>query len=416
MRTIRKDLERTLELSTNRITEFGYLYFETNEEGFITSANPNITTYLGYPINELIGHHFGLILTDNPKHTFTHAFQEVRDGSGPQHLTGVVMKDRDGVQWTVEGTIASVRSPNDGVNVIACMLRDSSERVRSEEALIKAKETAERELEIGREIQASFLPKELPEIDGWQIASYFQAARMVSGDFYDAFKLNTTKKVGLVVADVCDKGVGAALFMGLFRSLTRAFADQPNSLSWMDVLSDDAENEPEGNALGRRRSMLSAGTAALKSTVQQTNDYIAENHGETSMFATMFLGMLDPNSGQLMYINAGQHDALLLNPGGGLQRLSATGPAVGLMPDMSFRIESVTLRPGGMLLAYTDGLPDAMNSKRQFFGQDQIERIFNEAAGSAHEMVTKISSAVQEHMVGADPFDDVTFMVVQRAM
>jgi sigma-B regulation protein RsbU (phosphoserine phosphatase) len=296
------------------------------------------------------------------------------------------------------------------------MLRDSSERVRSEEALIKAKETAERELEIGREIQASFLPKELPEIDGWQIASYFQAARMVSGDFYDAFKLNTTKKVGLVVADVCDKGVGAALFMGLFRSLTRAFADQPNSLSWMDVLSDDAENEPEGNALGRRRSMLSAGTAALKSTVQQTNDYIAENHGETSMFATMFLGMLDPNSGQLMYINAGQHDALLLNPGGGLQRLSATGPAVGLMPDMSFRIESVTLRPGGMLLAYTDGLPDAMNSKRQFFGQDQIERIFNEAAGSAHEMVTKISSAVQEHMVGADPFDDVTFMVVQRAM
>jgi serine phosphatase RsbU (regulator of sigma subunit) len=134
------------------------------------------------------------------------------------------------------------------------------------------------------------------------------------------------------------------------------------------------------------------------------------------MFATMFLGMLDPNSGQLMYINAGQHDALLLNPGGGLQRLSATGPAVGLMPDMSFRIESVTLRPGGMLLAYTDGLPDAMNSKRQFFGQDQIERIFNEAAGSAHEMVTKISSAVQEHMVGADPFDDVTFMVVQRAM
>jgi serine phosphatase RsbU (regulator of sigma subunit) len=162
--------------------------------------------------------------------------------------------------------------------------------------------------------------------------------------------------------------------------------------------------------------MLSAGTAALKSTVQQTNDYIAENHGDTSMFATMFLGMLDPNSGQLMYINGGQHDALLLNPGGKLQRLSATGPAVGLMPGMSFRIESVTLLPGGLLLAFTDGLPDAMNAERRFFGQDQIERIFNQAAGSADEMVANLSSAVQKHMAGADQFDDVTFMVVRRAM
>jgi sigma-B regulation protein RsbU (phosphoserine phosphatase) len=315
----------------------------------------------------------------------------------------------------VEGSLASVDGKEGSSDKFACMLSDSSNRIRSERVLIKAKEAAERELEIGREIQASFLPKELPRVAGWQIASYFKAARMVSGDFYDAFILNTTKKLGFVVADVCDKGVGAALFMGLFRSLIRAYADQPYSLSWMDVLSEDVQDtDGQSEGLGRRRAMLSAGTAALKSTVQQTNDYIARNHGDASMFATMFLGMLDPASGQLMYINGGQHAALLINPGQELRHLSNTGPAVGLMPGMSFHIETVAIEPGGMLLTYTDGVPDAMDPERAFFGQERIEDIFRQGAGSAEGMVARLGSAIQEHIADADQFDDVTFMVLER--
>jgi sigma-B regulation protein RsbU (phosphoserine phosphatase) len=94
---------------------------------------------------------------------------------------------------------------------------------------------AEHELEIGRKIQASFLPEELPKPAGWEIASKFKAARIVAGDFYDAFTLVGGKRIGLVVGDVCDKGVGAALFMAIFRSLIRAFADQHYSLGWMDI-------------------------------------------------------------------------------------------------------------------------------------------------------------------------------------
>ncbi len=414
MNLSKKGIGRNLELSIDRITELGYLYFETSQDGLITRVNRNFSSLLGYPEDEVTGQHLRRVLAADQIGTFANAFQSACEGGGPQQLTGVVLKDKVGTQWIVEGTIASIEAKGESEDIFACMLRDSSERARSDQVLIEAKQTAERDLEIGRDIQASFLPKELPEIEGWQIANYFQAARMVSGDFFDVFKLNTTKKVGLVVADVCDKGVGAALFMGLFRSLIRAFADQPYTLSWMDVLSDDAGEKSGSSALDRRRSMLSAGTAALKSTVQQTNDYIAKNHGETSMFATMFLGMLDPKSGQLMYINGGQHAALLLNPGEQLQRLSSTGPAVGLMPGMSFRIETVAIRPGGLLLAYTDGLPDAMDTERRFFGQENVERIVNESAGSAEAMMTKLGSSVEAHTAGADQFDDVTFMVVRR--
>ena len=140
----------------------------------------------------------------------------------------------------------------------------------------------ERELEIGREIQMGFLPEELPQADGWEIAAYLKAAREVAGDFYDAFML-PDGTIGLVVADVCDKGVGAALFMTLFRSLIRAAA------------TTDGFGESAGSTAEVR----------LQHTIELTNNYIAETHGSTGMFATVFFGILDPRSGLLTYINGG---------------------------------------------------------------------------------------------------------------
>ncbi len=143
----------------------------------------------------------------------------------------------------------------------------------------------ERELEIGREIQQSFLPDELPQPAGWEIAATFQPARQVAGDFYDAFPLAGGSRIGLVVADVCDKGVGAALFMALFRSLLRAFA----------------ERAFDGDA-------ASANGPRLLSTVVATNDYIARTHGRSNMFATAFVAVLDPGNGSVAWVNAG-HEA-----------------------------------------------------------------------------------------------------------
>ncbi|HEV8610636.1 MAG TPA: response regulator, partial [Thermoanaerobaculia bacterium] len=141
-------------------------------------------------------------------------------------------------------------------------------RLRDKERLWA--KSMERELDIGREIQASFLPDELPRVAGWEIAARFSPARQVAGDFYDAFPLGSGVQIGIVVADVCDKGVGAALFMALFRSLIRAFAER--------AFADSSSSDP----------------ARIQSTIVSTNDYIARTHGSANMFATLFFGVLDP--------------------------------------------------------------------------------------------------------------------------
>src|SRR5512136_2504622 len=150
----------------------------------------------------------------------------------------------------------------------------------------------ERELEIAREIQMSFLPSKLPQVAGWEIAAYFKAAREVAGDFYDAFLL-PDGNLACVIGDVCGKGVGAALFMTLFRSLIRATAT-----------SDLARRDPDLNALSPAE--------CLQHVVAFTNRYVAHTHGAAGMYATLFIGLFNPQTGLLTYINGGNEPALLV--------------------------------------------------------------------------------------------------------
>ncbi|MDE3089520.1 MAG: response regulator, partial [Chloroflexota bacterium] len=151
----------------------------------------------------------------------------------------------------------------------------------------------ERELEIGREIQFSFLPDALPQPPGWEIAARFLPARQVSGDLYDVFALHGDAQIGLVIADVCDKGVGAALYMALFRSLLRVTSN-------LDYFADR-----------HRPSAPSNPAANLKNAVALTNNYIARTHEQASMFATLFFGILDPATGALIYINGGHQPPII---------------------------------------------------------------------------------------------------------
>src|SRR6185436_15575783 len=191
----------------------------------------------------------------------------------------------------------------------------------------------ERELEIGREIQLGFLPDALPTAEGWELRAHFRPARQVAGDFYDAFAL-PGGRVALVLADVCGKGVGAALFMALFRSLLRALG------------------ETEFAAAATTRDALCA-------TVQGTNDYIARTHDRANMFATAFVAVLDPATGALEYVNAGHEPPAIIGAGGVRARLAPTGPALGLMPGLAFGVSTERLAAGETLFAYTDGVVDA---------------------------------------------------------
>jgi phosphoserine phosphatase RsbU/P len=274
-------------------------------------------------------------------------------------------------------------------------------------------ESMKRELEIGRAIQQGFLPREMPAVPGWDIAARFQPARQVAGDFYDVFTLPGGRALALVVADVCDKGVGAALFMALCRSLLRAtaiqrFAAAPEPATTLAATPVDGGDGAAGPA------------GALGYTVAFVNDYIAGIHAQANMFATLVFGILDPTTGELLYVNAG-HDAPLVVSGAEVRAaLPPTGPAIGLMPGLPFAVARATLRPGDLLLAYTDGVTDARGAAGDAFGEARLRETVTAAAGSpgspgsAAGVVAALLAAVEAHAAGAEPFDDVTLLAVRR--
>jgi serine phosphatase RsbU (regulator of sigma subunit)/uncharacterized protein YigA (DUF484 family) len=253
----------------------------------------------------------------------------------------------------------------------------------------------ERELEIGREIQAGFLPETLPRVAGWEIAASLMSAREVAGDFYDAFEL-PDGTIGLVIADVCDKGVGAALFMTLFRSLIRITASQ-EFYQHADSLS------------------VSLATAErLQRAISLTNNYIAETHYDSGMFATLFFGILDPRDGKLTYVNGGHEPPLIIHSGQVRESLCKTGPAVGALADCRFNVSAVQFHPGEMLIAFTDGAHEAKSPQGEFFGRERLLDIFRQYGQSADEMVKAIETKLRDHIDSATQFDDITLLAVRR--
>ena len=256
-----------------------------------------------------------------------------------------------------------------------------------EHAYLKA---LERELEIGRDIQMSFLPSELPQADGWEIAASLRAAREVAGDFYDAFTLGANGGICLVIGDVCDKGVGAALFMTLFRSLLRFTMGATNMFG---------ERSP---------------AAKLKYAVTLTNNYIADTHGDTGMFATIFFGLLEPQKGVLTYINAGHEPPVIFKQDGIQKRLPSTGLAVGVIPDWEFKVEQVLINPGDLLFAFTDGAPEMNNPAGDFFGKERLLELARVNARSASGVVAEINTQLIDYIGDGNQFDDITLMAVKR--
>jgi serine phosphatase RsbU (regulator of sigma subunit) len=290
----------------------------------------------------------------------------------------------------------------------------------------------EHDVEIARRIQQNFLPRELPRTRNWEIEARFYPARMVAGDWYDAFHMANKRKIGFLVADVCDKGLPAALFMALSRSLIRSFSQQNQSLSWMDTVqfqSDDWVQSFRSNlkpakeadqALvprtdDRHNSSLSAGTTSLKSAVKLTNRYILDNHADSNMFFTLFFGVLDPTSGNITYINAGHNAPFVVDSQGKIKaRLKPGGPAVGIMPGADFEIRQVDLDPGDIMYVFTDGVPDAANPAGERFSDKRLAELIQQQPGiSAKELLDLVDKTVFGHIKDAVQFDDITMMAVR---
>jgi phosphoserine phosphatase RsbU/P len=237
----------------------------------------------------------------------------------------------------------------------------------------------ERELQMARDLQRSLLPQQAPQVPGWRFIARWQPARQVAGDFYDF--IPSPGGLGLVIADVSDKGMAAALFMALSRSILRASLSQ----------------------------------AAPVDGISQANRLICAD-AANGMFVTLFYGLLDPATGELTYVNAGHDPPLLYRAAtDDWQTLSPTGPALGLDEQMTYRQRTIRLEPGDFILLYTDGVTDALNEQQQEFGRDRLSRtVAAERLAPASRLVDTLEQALYTFVGGSEPFDDVTLLLVKR--
>jgi serine phosphatase RsbU (regulator of sigma subunit)/anti-sigma regulatory factor (Ser/Thr protein kinase) len=249
--------------------------------------------------------------------------------------------------------------------------------VREKRAQDLERERIEQELHVARLIQQTLLPKELPQLPGWQISSYYQPARAVGGDFYD-FLYFDDGRLGLVIGDVTDKGVPAALVMATTRSILRSTA----------------------------HAAISPGKV-----LEQTNDLLHQDI-PPNMFVTCLYAILDPASGRLEYANAG-HDLPYLSHAGQVSELRATGMPLGLMPGMDYEEKTITLTPGESILFYSDGLVEAHNERRQMFGFPHLAKLLEEVPGGTPVIDYLLAELASFTGPEWEQEDDVTLVTLQ---
>jgi serine phosphatase RsbU (regulator of sigma subunit)/anti-sigma regulatory factor (Ser/Thr protein kinase) len=250
--------------------------------------------------------------------------------------------------------------------------------VRQQQAEARTRERLEQEMKVARVIQETLLPKEIPVISGWEAAAYWQPARAVGGDFYDFIDL-PDDRLGLVIGDVTDKGVPAALVMATTRSILRGAAERFAS---------------PGEVLGRVNNLLCGD--------------IPRN-----MFVTCLYAILDPKTGHLCYANAG-HNLPYRRSAQGIDELRATGMPLGLMPEMPYDENETQLSPGESVLFYSDGLVEAHNSQREMFSFNRLKELVRVHPGGSklvEFLLTELANFTGDDW---EQEDDVTFVTLER--
>ena len=245
-------------------------------------------------------------------------------------------------------------------------------------------EQISRELVMAGKIQADILPEQVPLIDGWDVAAKLLPARETSGDFYDFIQL-TDRKWGIVMADVTDKGMGAAIFMALSSTLLRTYASRFPTLP-----------------------------AFTLNTVSER--ILSDTRG--GMFVTMFFGVLEPHTGRLVYANAGHPPAYLVSGRPGkesYERLRPTGMALGVSEHAQWKQKVVRLNPGDYLILYTDGITETQNVRGDFFGEERlVDVVFANIGCSASEMLDILLAEVRRFSSDSHRQDDIALIVIQR--
>lgn len=313
-----------------------------------------------------------------------HLKADVRTRDAPIIFLSALDATQDKVSAFAVGGVDYVTKPFQNEEVLARVKTHLALR-RLQTQLQDANEKMGRELALAGEVQASFLPRRLPHVDGWQLSVTLEPARETSGDFYDV-NLLPNGRLGILVADVVEKGVGAALFMALSWILIRTYAAEY-----------PAQPERVLSTVNRR-------------ILEDTN---------ANQFVTAFYGILDPATGALAYCNAGHCPPCLVSAqdGENAQRLSRTGLPLGIFADRTWEQRSVRLDPGDVLVLYTDGITEARSECETFYGEERlletVKSNLGRPAGDIRDAVMTDLHLFVENAPNAQR-DDIALAVVVR--
>ncbi len=313
-------------------------------------------------------------------------------------VLGVLLLDRDSATtpWTPRQMTIATGIASQAASAIESSLL--AQKAMEQERLTQ-------EMRVAREIQTSLLPNSAPKLSGWDIAAAWRAARAVGGDFYDFWMVgdqgskdagrafldsgrsgagvsaDDRSQFGFVIADVSDKGVPAALFMALSRSLMRAAS---------------LDGSPPAIAVGR------------------ANRWIARD-SQSGMFVTLFYGLLDPATGRLQFTNGGHNPPLLMRNGGTTETLGTSGIALGVIEEALYRESQVLLGENEIVVCYTDGVTEAINADEEEYGVARLTAVAERFRDRPAEvMVQAILSDLAAHTGERPAFDDVTLVVLKR--
>ncbi|QRN83589.1 GAF domain-containing protein [Chloroflexota bacterium] len=239
----------------------------------------------------------------------------------------------------------------------------------------------EREFQLAREIQQTFLPSQIPPMPGWEMDVRWNTAHQVGGDFYDYFLL-PDGRLAVIIADVSNKGLAASLYMTVTRTLIKAAALEYTSPA---------------------------------RTLERVNELLLMN-SQNGLFVTTFYGLLDLTDGVLTYTIAGHNPPLVLHKlANQVEELNKGGIALGALPDIHLEDRSLTLDKGDCLMLYTDGVTEAFNNDDEMYGTDRLFKLLQSACGaSAHQLLTLLDEDLQEFRKSAPLSDDTTILAVCR--
>jgi serine phosphatase RsbU (regulator of sigma subunit) len=273
----------------------------------------------------------------------------------------------------------TIRRQLPAVQSLAAQVASAIHQARVYQETLTMEKTLQ-ELSLARSIQASFLPESIPQLPGWQLTATLEPARQIAGDFYDFINL-PDGKLGIVIADVADKGLGSALYMALSSTLIRTFADE--------YYRDPAR------------------------VLKTANQHILRN-ARANLFVTVFFSVLEPTIGLLHYANAG-HTPPFLVGSEGIKALNNTGMPLGIDEDNDWGSDEIIISQGEMLLLYTDGVTDAQNSAGEFIDRKIILNAVQQNIGKTVQEAQQGILNKVHHFVGDAPrFDDITLVILGR--